>query len=97
MEPRPTEGAESNDADGAALQSLCGGGGGGGRASDAEGCRKVLEELATAEAPTSKDELYARLCGIFEEEKVKFVMNSHPNEISPQKICSLILTYFPSP
>ena len=82
-----------------------GGGGGGGDGvgggdrlilSDEEGRRKAMEEFARAEMPTSKDELYARLCGIFEEEKVKYIMNLHPNEIYPQKICSLILTYFPS-
>ena len=75
-----------------------GGVGGGDRQilSDEEGRRKAMEEFARAEMPTSKDELYARLCGIFEEEKVKYVMNLHPNEIYPQKICSLILTYFPS-
>ena len=61
-----------------------------------EGRRKALEAFATAETPMSKEDLYTRLCGIFEEEKVKYVMNAHPDEIYPQKICSLILAYFPS-
>ena len=68
-----------------------------GGSSDTEGCRKkAMEELAGTETPLSKEELYVRLCGIFEEEKVKYVMETHPDEIYPQKICSLILTYFPS-
>lgn len=67
-----------------------------GKLSAEEGRRKALEAFATAETPMSKEDLYTRLCGIFEEEKVKYVMNTHPDEIYPQKICSLILTYFPS-
>jgi hypothetical protein len=40
--------------------------------------------------------LYNRLCAIFEEDKVRYVMTRHPEEVHPQKICSLILKYFPS-
>ena len=92
-EMEPTRAMPPEEAKDPPLLSVPGGVVGSG---DLEGCRKALEALATAEAPSTKDELYVRLCGIFEEEKVKFVMNSHPNESSPQKICSLILTYFPS-
>ncbi|XP_074653874.1 uncharacterized protein LOC141908008 [Tubulanus polymorphus] len=57
--------------------------------------QRMSPYVLSTDSPISIDDpryqLYYHLCCIFPEDRVRSVMNRHPNELNPQKICAYIL------